>query len=61
MDFQPVKKAFGYKFDFDVGYLIKSPCKQCDTLEYFPGCSATCDLLDQIHAILSEAVSCSKK
>ena len=61
MNVQPVNKMFSYKFDFDVGYLVKSPCKHCEILEYFPACIDTCDLLDQIHAVLSEAVSCSKK
>ena len=60
MDYRPLNKMFSYKFDFDVGYLIKSPCKQCDNLEFFPACIDTCDVLEHIHTILSEAVSCSK-
>ena len=61
MDYRPVKKMLNYKFDFEIGYLIKSPCKECDTIEFFPNCIDTCDILDKIHIILSEAISCTNK
>ena len=55
------KNMFNYRFDFEIGYLIKSPCKECDKQNNFPECVDTCKMLDEIHGILSEAVSCSKR
>ena len=51
---------FNYKFDFDVGYLVKSPCKECDQRFLFPECIEECDILDNIQTILAEVRSCSK-
>ena len=50
-----------YRFDFDVGYLSKSPCKECAHRKDFPGCEDNCQILDKIHTVLSEVVSCSKR
>jgi len=50
-----------YKFDFEIGYLSKSPCKECVHKRNFPGCEDDCQILDKIHAILSKTVSCSKR
>lgn len=55
------KKSFKYQFDFEVGYLTKSPCRDCMKKEDFPRCIDGCSTLDEIHTILSEAVSCSKR
>jgi hypothetical protein len=60
MDDRTANKAPHYQFDFDIGYLIKSPCKACDSIKFFPGCVDACHILDEIHTILSEAISCSK-
>ena len=49
-----------YKFDFEVGYLIKSPCKECDKRKYFPDCINDCSLLNKINTILSESISCTR-
>ena len=46
-------------FDFDIGYLAKSPCKTCDRRHELPGCAEHCSLLDRIHAILAKGISCS--
>jgi len=51
---------FNYRFDFEIGYLVKSPCKECDKQNSFPECADTCKMLDEIHGILSEAVSSSR-
>ena len=48
-----------YRFDFEIGYLIKSPCKECDSRQNFPDCIAGCPMLDKIQTILSDTVSCS--
>lgn len=54
--------ASGYKFqfDFDVGYLVKSPCKKCAHLAELPRCADTCRILDGIHSVLSRVVSCTR-
>jgi hypothetical protein len=55
------KKKFKYRYDFEIGYLVKSPCKNCIQKKIFPKCSDHCDLLDKIHSVLSEAVSCTRR
>lgn len=52
---------FNYRFDFEIGYLIKSPCKDCDKKDNFPECADNCKILDEIHDVLSKAVSCSRR
>jgi len=49
------------KFDFEIGYLIKSPCKKCMDRKKLPQCSDTCTLLDKIRIILAAGVSCTGK
>gem|GEM_PF-1761477 len=49
-----------YRFDFEIGYLIGSPCKDCDIRERFPRCMQTCRPLDRIQTLLAEGVSCSR-
>ena len=49
-----------YKFDFEIGHLIKSPCKECVKRKYFPNCINDCRLLDKINSILSESISCTR-
>jgi len=55
------KKNFKFKYDFEIGYLVKSPCKKCILKNTFPKCANHCDLLDKIHTVLSEAVSCTRR
>jgi len=49
------------KFDFEIGYLVKSPCKECPYRESLPKCSSECTLLDRIQMILSRGISCTGK
>jgi len=39
---------FKYKFDFEIGNLIKSPCKKCGRKRDFPKCIDGCSILDKI-------------
>ena len=55
------KKPFKFRYDFEIGYLVKSPCKQCVHKKTFPKCADNCSLLDKIQEILSEAVSCTRR
>jgi hypothetical protein len=54
------KKFYNYKFDFEIGYLIKSPCEGCDVRKNFPDCIDECNDLDKIHSALAETVSCTR-
>ena len=49
-----------HRFDFEIGYLIKSPCGKCVYRSSFPGCAASCDIIEQIQSHLATSVSCSK-
>jgi hypothetical protein len=53
------KAADNHNFDFDIGHLVKSPCKECPTHENFPGCMENCEVLDQIQMVLSDSISCA--
>ncbi len=55
-----VKRALHYRFDFEIGHLVKSPCKGCGEREEFPRCIDRCEILDKIHDILAESISCTK-
>jgi len=46
-----------HNFDFNIGHLVKSPCKACPTRDEFPDCMDDCELLDQIQRVLSDSVS----
>ena len=41
------------RFDFENGYLINSPCKQCEQRPSFPGCIDNCHTLDHIQKRLA--------
>jgi len=60
MKYLPYKKL-KYRFDFEIGYLTKSPCRECEKRKDFPDCMDDCNMLDKIHTILCEAISCSKR
>jgi len=61
MDYLAKNNTFKYRFDFEIGYLIESPCKTCDSRVNIPECMDDCTMLDAIHAILAEAVSCTSR
>ena len=43
-------------FDFDIGYLVKSPCRDCGNREVLPTCVEGCETLDQIQTILADSI-----
>ena len=55
-----MNKKYIKLFDFEVGHLIKSPCKDCSNYVIFPRCIAECTLLDNIQDVLSTMVSNSR-
>ncbi len=48
-------------FDFENGYLIKSPCRQCDDQPGFPGCSENCRTLDLVQRRLALGVVTTRR
>ena len=52
---------FRSRFDFEVGYLVKSPCKECPRQVEFPGCREGCQRIDRIQTILAETISCQRR
>jgi len=55
------KRPFQYRFDFEIGYLKKSPCKSCVRRKIFPRCLDRCRVLEEIHTLLAEVISCSRR
>jgi hypothetical protein len=45
------------KFDFDIGYLIKSPCRGCVLHYHFPKCMDSCRTLDRIQTHIAQGIS----
>jgi hypothetical protein len=45
------------KFDFDIGYLIKSPCKECARIKDLPKCINECEILDKIQTKIAAGIS----
>jgi hypothetical protein len=48
-------------YDFDRGYLVKSPCRHCKKAGSLPGCLPQCKTLKEIQKILSLATSGSNQ
>ena len=49
-----------HNFDFDIGYLVKSPCRDCNTRENLPNCIQGCKILDQIQSVLADSIPSEK-
>ncbi len=47
------------RFDFEIGYLVKSPCKECVHRDCLPECSEKCLLLERIQTAIARGVSCT--
>ena len=45
-----------HNFDFDIGYLVKSPCRDCTTSDNLPDCFQGCQILDQIQSVLADSI-----
>lgn len=52
--------GYKYQFDFEIGYLVQSPCKRCCRQTDLPKCADGCRILDGIHTMLSTSVSCTR-
>ncbi|MFY9941353.1 MAG: hypothetical protein WAK57_04200 [Desulfobacterales bacterium] len=49
-----------HKFDFEIGYLVKSPCRSCEKRRFLPLCSEDCEILDRIQTALIDCICCSR-
>jgi hypothetical protein len=58
---KPMTQKLKHQFDFEIGYLVQSPCLQCSQRKALPYCIETCKMLERIHALLAEAVSCTRR
>jgi hypothetical protein len=47
------------KLDLDIGYLTKSPCRECDIKKNLPRCSNRCPILSRLQELLVDLISCS--
>jgi len=47
------------KFDFEIGYLPESPCRECIYRKNLPRCSDKCRLIDKIRILLAKGISCT--
>ncbi len=45
-----------HSFDFDIGYLVKSPCRDCASRAKLPNCIGDCEILDQIQTVLADSI-----
>jgi len=45
------------KFDFEIGYLTKSPCLVCKHRAQLPLCHSECLVLDKIQTLLARGIS----
>jgi len=61
MKYLPLNKLTKFRFDFEIGYLVKSPCKECEKRKDFPNCIDDCDILDGIHENLLNTISCTRR
>jgi hypothetical protein len=46
---------------FDIGYLVKSPCRNCEKARSLPGCMPQCKTLKEVQKILSQGMSSSNQ
>ena len=49
-----------YRLDIDIGYITKSPCRECPIKNNLPECASRCEMLTQLQELLVGAISCSK-
>ena len=47
-------------FDFDVGCLVKSPCRDCPMKADLPQCVMGCGLLQQVQSVLASGISSTR-
>lgn len=49
----------GNRLEHDIGYIKKSPCRECNLKNRLPHCSNNCKTLSQLQSDLACVTSCS--
>ena len=49
----------GNRLDLDIGFVTKSPCRECFMKNNLPMCSKDCKILIQLQKLLVGIISCS--
>lgn len=44
------------RFDFELGYLVKSPCKACVYRPSIPDCIDRCQIMDRVQTTLAQGI-----
>lgn len=52
---------FSVGFDFEIGDVKQSPCRDCFYRNRFPRCMTDCAALDHFQRALARTVSCSRQ
>jgi hypothetical protein len=55
------KYTYTCQFDFDIGYLVESPCRCCEKQDDLPQCARSCHRLDRVRGILADSISCTRR
>ena len=57
------QKTLSYtcKFDFEVGYLVRSPCRACEQVNKLPTCSRSCLQLARVQTLQADSISCARR
>ncbi len=59
---QPQKTlSYTCKFDFETGYLVRSPCRACEQINKLPTCSQACSQLARVQTLLADTISCARR
>ena len=53
--------SYTCKFDVEVGYLVRSPCRACAEVSRLPACSRSCAELDRVQTLLADSISCARR
>ncbi len=53
--------SYNCKFDFEVGYLVCSPCRACAEIGNLPACTRACTQLGRVQSLLADSISCTRR
>jgi hypothetical protein len=59
IEIDPMRKYRSHpkkRFDFELGYLIESPCRSCVYRPSIPNCIDHCQILDSVQTTLAQSV-----
>jgi hypothetical protein len=53
------ENANACNLDIDIGYIKKSPCRECPNRSRLPECAENCNTISQLQKLLAGSISCS--